>query len=251
MSSINKCPKCGYSSDMAFEECPKCGVIIEKFIEAQKRQEKQKRIEKLEKRLDELEKIDTPSKPRNLREKAKSFVNFIKEKLAIPPNLPKSRGKIKSFVFNYNKTLIICFLLFFVLIISTTFYSSEQKAKTVIATIEQLKNFPQDFEGKNVAITGAIIRHEIKKSHRDYYFLDVRSSGGTQILFDCGLYGDGGISLVVYENLARKMAKHFMGNNYVWRGCTIRCHMNTSKDGKSYFGVVKRITLSEGTVFEE
>jgi len=77
MPSINKCPKCGYSSDIAFEECPKCGLIIEKFIEIQKRQEKQKRIEKLEKKLDELEKIDTPFKLNNLGEKKKPSLNFI------------------------------------------------------------------------------------------------------------------------------------------------------------------------------
>lgn len=56
MLSKNKCPQCGYSADIAFEECHQCGVIIKKFVEAQKRQEKQKRIKELEKKIVEKEK---------------------------------------------------------------------------------------------------------------------------------------------------------------------------------------------------
>ena len=49
MTNTNKCPKCDYSSDTAFEECPKCGIIINKFIGAQKRQEKQKKDRRIRK----------------------------------------------------------------------------------------------------------------------------------------------------------------------------------------------------------
>ena len=221
MSSINKCPKCGYSSDMAFEECPKCGVITKKIIEIQNRQEKQKRIEELEKRLCELEKIDTPSKPRYLREKAKFFVGMF------------------------------VLVSFFCLSSISWGWWWKTKKETVVTTMKELVNFPQDFEGKNVVLVNVMINHEIKKSAYDFYFLDVGSSGGTRIFFDSGTYGKGGISLVVYENLARKMVKEFIGENYSWRGCKIECDIRTSKSGKSYFGVVKRITLSGGTVFED
>ena len=33
MSTVNECPKCGFSAETEFGECPKCGIIVSKFIE--------------------------------------------------------------------------------------------------------------------------------------------------------------------------------------------------------------------------
>ena len=56
MTTTGNCPKCGYSSEKSFDECPTCRIIIKEFIEAQKRQEKQKKIEELERKIVDKEK---------------------------------------------------------------------------------------------------------------------------------------------------------------------------------------------------
>ena len=56
MTNTTKCPKCGYSSDIAFEECPQCEVVIEKFMKIKNSKEKQQKIEELEKKIIEKEK---------------------------------------------------------------------------------------------------------------------------------------------------------------------------------------------------
>ena len=38
MDTANECPKCGFTSDLNFSDCPKCGVIINKFLEREKKQ---------------------------------------------------------------------------------------------------------------------------------------------------------------------------------------------------------------------
>lgn len=43
MQTVNKCPKCNFSSYGGFNECPSCGIIVSKFL---KREKKDKEFEK-------------------------------------------------------------------------------------------------------------------------------------------------------------------------------------------------------------
>jgi uncharacterized protein YxjI len=36
MDTVTSCPKCGFTSDVAFSDCPGCGVIVSKFLKRQK-----------------------------------------------------------------------------------------------------------------------------------------------------------------------------------------------------------------------
>jgi len=76
MSSINKCPKCGYSSDMAFEECPKCGLVIEKFMKIENSKKRQKRIEELERELNTLKIKYAPSKESQFLKRVKFYAEY-------------------------------------------------------------------------------------------------------------------------------------------------------------------------------
>lgn len=36
MSTVKKCPKCGFTSDTGFSDCPGCGVIVSKYLKREK-----------------------------------------------------------------------------------------------------------------------------------------------------------------------------------------------------------------------
>ncbi len=60
MNDVNKCPKCGYTSDVVFEECLKCGVITENFLK------REKKIEELDKQFHKVEKTLKKDTSKNL-----------------------------------------------------------------------------------------------------------------------------------------------------------------------------------------
>lgn len=37
MEVVNVCPKCGYSAESKFIDCPKCGIIVNKYLENERR----------------------------------------------------------------------------------------------------------------------------------------------------------------------------------------------------------------------
>ena len=166
MTGTDKCPKCDYCSDTAFEECPKCGIIVKKFIEAQKRQEKQKKIEELEKKLHKIEKIYTPSKPRNLCENKKSFVNFIKgKKSAILSNPSNLIEKIKPSLNFINFTLIAILSIFLLAaIISMT---SDHKETSTVDWVSKCGVYYKEMERANYAyLYGGGTKPEFEEARR-------------------------------------------------------------------------------------
>lgn len=42
MTGKTKCPKCGYTQDIPFSECSRCGIIIKKYLEKEKQEERVK-----------------------------------------------------------------------------------------------------------------------------------------------------------------------------------------------------------------
>lgn len=38
MDTVTECPKCGFTSELAFSDCPKCGIIVGKFLEKENAQ---------------------------------------------------------------------------------------------------------------------------------------------------------------------------------------------------------------------
>lgn len=218
MKNNNTCPKCGHTSDAAFEECPMCGVVVEKFLEKEKTRQRQKELKEAEKKLKEAEEKLQQAERKHFTARLRKKALIVVAALLVAPliflfghglvtglleesTLSKSGGDSGNDSGQSGDSYRM---------VKPNRSDEAGSVKIPAPLFQRLCDFPQDYKGKTVVVDRVILEGRFMRKCGAAYCLGVEAYGKMVFSF---LSSDDELNFIVHPNLARQMVSWMVPAN--------------------------------------